>query len=188
MGWTFYDANHYTKSGAVDRKKECDSLINAENDKRKQTVLKSRMIGSTYYAAVEDIRKETNERRVFAIVILTSSDKANGCNFGYKDLDEFMGPSESKCPNSILDLLTPTDHEWALAWRERCRKHNSVKPLSALPIGTMIQYTCDDGETIRLIKRPPGYQFKRPFWYCPNYNAHVSLKNIPMDYKIVESV
>lgn len=187
MGWTFYNSNYFTKSGAVDRKKECDLLITAENDKRKQTVLKSKMVGSTYYAAVEDFRKETNERKVFAIVILTSSDKANGYNFGYKDLDEFMGPRESKCPNSILDLLSPTDHEWALAWREKCRKFNSVKPLSALPIGTMIQYTRGDGEIRRLIKCSPNYQFKRPFWYCPDDNTYTPVKFISLNYEIVST-
>ncbi len=186
MGWTFYNSNYYTKSGAVDRKKECDSMINAENDKRKQTVLKSKMVGSTYYAAVEDVQKETNERKVFAVVILTSSDKASGYNFGYKDLDEFMGPCESKYPNSILDLLSPTDHKWALAWRERCRKYNGVKPLSALPIGTMIQYTRGEGEVRRLIKRPPNYQFKRAWWYCPDDNTYSSPKYIPMDYEVVK--
>lgn len=187
MGWTFYNSDYYTKSGAVDRKKECDLMVNVENDKRKQTVLKSVMVGSTYYAAVEDIHKETNERMVFAIVILTSSDKANGYNFGYKDLDEFMGPCASKCPNSILDLLSPTDHEGALAWRERCRKFNSTKPLSALPIGTMIQYKRGDGETRRLIKCSPNHQFKRPWWYCPDDNTYSSAKYIPMDYEVIES-
>ena len=32
-----------------------------------------------------------------------------------------MGPCETDCPASILDLLTPTDKEYALDWRARCR-------------------------------------------------------------------
>ena len=36
-------------------------------------------------------------------------------------LDESMGPCEDNCPAHILDLLTPTDKEYALDWRRRCR-------------------------------------------------------------------
>ncbi len=32
-----------------------------------------------------------------------------------------MGPCEAECPARILDLLTPTDKEYALDWRKRCR-------------------------------------------------------------------
>lgn len=50
-------------------------------------------------------------------------------NFGYKDMDESMGPNEADCPEKILKLLSPVDdlykpgthsHEWASNWRERC--------------------------------------------------------------------
>ncbi len=30
-------------------------------------------------------------------------------NFGYKDMDEFMGPCEARCPLKILDMLSPLD-------------------------------------------------------------------------------
>lgn len=45
MGWTEYLATHY-KNGTVNRKAECDVLF----DNSKTKVLKSRMVGSTYYA------------------------------------------------------------------------------------------------------------------------------------------
>src|SRR3546814_8342346 len=32
-----------------------------------------------------------------------------------------MGPCEADCPAAILDLLSPTEHEYALEWRARCR-------------------------------------------------------------------
>lgn len=32
-----------------------------------------------------------------------------------------MGPHEADCPARILDLLTSTDKEYALDWRQRCR-------------------------------------------------------------------
>src|SRR3546814_15426838 len=36
-------------------------------------------------------------------------------------LTENMGPCEADCPAAILDLLSPTEHEYALDWRARCR-------------------------------------------------------------------
>jgi hypothetical protein len=36
-------------------------------------------------------------------------------------MDETMGPCDHDCPAAILDLLTPTDSEWANAWRQKCR-------------------------------------------------------------------
>jgi hypothetical protein len=32
-----------------------------------------------------------------------------------------MGPCDHDCPAAILDLLTPTDSDWANAWRQKCR-------------------------------------------------------------------
>lgn len=43
-----------------------------------------------------------------------------GHDFGYKDMDETEGPNESRCPARILGLLSPTDNEYALHWRQRC--------------------------------------------------------------------
>src|SRR3546814_18607482 len=36
-------------------------------------------------------------------------------------MEESMGPCEADCPARILDLLTPTDKEYAREWRTRCR-------------------------------------------------------------------
>lgn len=57
---------------------------------------------------------------VVAIVCLLDYRPNDWLNFGYKDMDETMGPYECECPERILKLLTPTDHEYALGWRERC--------------------------------------------------------------------
>lgn len=57
---------------------------------------------------------------VFAAVILTEQ---SGGEWGYKDMDETMGPVPSEAPAMILDLLSPTTHPYALAWRARCRDH-----------------------------------------------------------------
>jgi hypothetical protein len=51
--------------------------------------------------------------------------------WGYKDVDETMGPHYSSCPASFLDMCTAPESEYAYAWRqriyERARKIREVK-------------------------------------------------------------
>lgn len=187
MGWTFYNAKHFKRDGVVDRKAELDNLYTSYNAEKqiKHTVLKSAMVGTTYYAAVEVLSQKT--RDVYAVVVLTSSDKAHGYNFGYKDIDETMGPCECKCPSSILNLLTVTNNQYANEWRNKCVQYNAnkgSKTLSSLPIGTQLKITVGD-ESLIIVKRPPMYQFKRAWWYIPSENKYCKLQDIPDDYEII---
>lgn len=70
----------------------------------------------TLYAAC----RYKDSGKVFAAVFLLGYAPNDHYNFGYKDMDETVGPYESECPESILKLLTPTDSEYAIKWRERC--------------------------------------------------------------------
>ena len=99
-----------------------DDQFTYARDDHRLTVLKSSMVGNTYYAAAER-RDGDDKREVFAIVCLTFSRPAarDGFTFGYKDMTEHMGPCESDCSASVLDLLTPIEGEWANDWRARCR-------------------------------------------------------------------
>jgi len=38
-------------------------------------------------------------------------------------MSEAMGPCDCDCLDAILDLLTPTDHQYAEEWRARCRNN-----------------------------------------------------------------
>lgn len=70
MGWTYQLPKHfkYNKSGfqCIDCKAECDALY---SNGGKWRVLKSTMVGTTYYAAVD------NGKEVFCGVALTSVKK-----------------------------------------------------------------------------------------------------------------
>lgn len=125
MGWTHCYDGYRKPDGSIDRKYECDRLLTwCRKDENGNVissgeVLKSAMVGSTYYAAVRN-----KDGEVWAAVFLTCGrTRHDGTAWGYKDMDETMGPNEDKCPASILALLTPTDSEWANEWRERCRKN-----------------------------------------------------------------
>ena len=169
MGWTEYHATYY-KNGKVDRKAECDNLWNKDCK-----VLKSAMKGKIYYCALQ-----TPEGDVIGQVVITSGTNRRDpyFNFGYKAMDETDGPYYYDCPKSILNLLTPTDNEYANQWRNECRekaKHKSW--IKDLPIGAKVEWTRWDGEKIILTKHAPAYQFKTWFWFNES-NGTYTKKNL----------
>lgn len=72
----------------------------------------------------------------FAAVFFTASIDGD---WGYKDMDEGMGPVQSEAPLALLSLLSPTSKEYALDWRDRCRKTAALKSRKVT-----------DGDVIRL--------------------------------------
>lgn len=161
MGWTSYHAEHYKYvkgHRVVDRKAECDAYFMEGLNRGHYNVLKSAMVGSTYYAAVQIMKKYVgkdeqcnnifvdmpeNEREIFCAIFLTATDMKDHFNFSYKDMTENMGPYKYDCPKGILDLLPPTDNEYALEWRKKCYERIAEKKnpnaLNNLPVGTKIK-------------------------------------------------
>ncbi len=187
MGWTGYYATHYKRDGSIDRKAELDYELFTRwyGTEGAHELLKSAVVGSTYYAAARSQRGN-----VYGLVVLTQTSRKmeDGCNFWYKDMSEDMGPCECDCPLSILKLLSPTDSEYALDWRrcrEKAERKRSPTALPNLPIGTRIRFTYN-GEVKELVKHPPAYQFKRPFWYDSARHQYMSAKYIPDNYKVVK--
>ena len=191
MGWDYTHATHYTAKGTIDRKAEIDEHFNWSSDKTAVEVVKSCMVGSTYYAALRVTDKETGSIETTAEVVLTHTDSREYFNFGMKAISEDLGPAEDRCPASILKLLSPTDNEYAIDWRERCQKNIEAKKrphsLSKLPIGTTIRFTNWKGESVELSKHPAAYQFKKPFWYNSNNNTYMPATRIPDSYEVISA-
>ncbi|MFP1132919.1 DUF6927 domain-containing protein [Asticcacaulis sp. W401b] len=136
MGWTLM-----RDTGGKTKKAYLDATLTWDNDKVTARPLKSAMVGSVYYAAVESVSKEDGNRSIWAAVFLTKSCSRakDGYTFGYKDMTEDMGPVESRCPAGILDLLTETKSDYALAWRERCRAGSKVRAKAKPSAGCVIR-------------------------------------------------
>lgn len=190
MGWTSYHAEFY-KNGTVDRKKEIDKLW-TQNEIEKYpelNVLKSRMIGSTYYAAIEE-KENGIIKKVFAVVVLTSINMNDYFNFSYKEMTESAGPYCYDCPKGILDLLTETDNEYAINWRNKCRENLQKKKYKTtkgtLPVGSVIKFKKYNGEYVILEKMPPMYQFRRAWWYCSDSNTYYPSNHIPDEFEIIK--
>ena len=193
MGWTSYCAKTRYKNGKnyIDRKAECDKIFNDDmvtwDDSRKvigrYEVLKSAMVGSTYYAAVKKTKFATETEpefsKVFAAICLTSTNMKDYYNFSYKDMDETCGPFQCDCPKGILDLLSPTDNEYANQWRQACyeslAKKKSPNTFSKLPVGTVIEVVMpfdtnyyEQGHKVRLQKRTK-WNSNRTEWITQTY-------------------
>ena len=202
MGWDGTIATHY-KNGRIDRKAKCDERLTWSNDKRAVRVVKSTLVGSTYYAAVEykDIVEDVTE--IVGAVILTSVD---GREILMKVMQDTSGPCACDCPVSILNLLTPTDSEWANEWRDKCRakaedkkrEKKDPRSLKNLPENSVISFVAPwdmssgtkRGDKIRLTKRLSSFRYnksgvKKVYAWSDGYYRWPE-KVIPKDYVVEE--
>lgn len=128
MGWTCnYIPPH-------DERAEIEKLVTFENEDRAMRPVYTAQKGAVWYLAVEVTTKTATAetygyapdalgRHVFAAVILTSRSNGEWC---YKDMEESMGPCEAQAPQKLLDMLSPTTKDYALAWRERCKANAAL--------------------------------------------------------------
>jgi hypothetical protein len=110
---------------------------------------------NTAYAAYR-----THDGRIIGIVVSVTYRPRDYYNFGYKAVDECQGPYEAKCPERILNLLTPlSDREedrYAREWRERCQAYHA-KRRQAIALRKQIGV----GDTVKLQgTRYDGYPAK----------------------------
>jgi hypothetical protein len=156
MGWT---TTHVEKGQAGEYMKK---LFVGDNDVSKLELLQGAFVGwSEYYAAVKRTIKSTGESYVFAVAVMVHYYPHDHHNFGYKDMDESMGPNIAQCPESILKLLSPSEtvdkicgytHKYAKDWRVRCWENVlRKKTQKALTNGAIIKFSAPikftNGET-----------------------------------------
>ena len=179
MGWTWYHARNW-KNGQIDRKAECRDFIfgtGTSDWAKNHRLVKDALVGSTYYAAIENAL----DGEVWACVCLTQTE---GERFGIKDMDERMGPVQCTCPESILNLLTPTDSEYAREWRRKCRENaERRKGFASLSAGQKARWTAEwtaephfaEGDTLILEKRKLHPQSKNSkfIWLIAGTNCYV---------------
>ncbi len=171
MGWLYMRS----LDGHSGPRQYLDAQFTFERPERRVRVLRSSLVKMrTYYAAVEVVPTD-GAHMVTAVVCLVRYNPrdAEGYVFGYKDMDETMGPCEAECPAAILDLLTPTRSEHALVWREWCRaaiaKRAAARKLrdgDLVVFAEPVRFT--DGSEHRRLKvvvderRPRGVRFRPP--------------------------
>lgn len=106
MGWSSIYTGRLTSQ---EKKQRIDRVRTWENEE----VVKSCMVGTTYYAAV----RRKDDGVVYAVVALTQLEEGE---FSFKDMPE-------KCPIGILKLLSPIDDKLAQEWRKRCLENHEAQ-------------------------------------------------------------
>ena len=120
-----------------------------------RVVASSCLRNKVWYAAIAHV-EDGIDGQVFAAVCLVQWNPRakDGFVFGYKDMDESMGPCEAECPERILRLLDPTDNHSALVWRRRCIR-NLMRGSRTLEDGMHIRLA----STIRFTDGHEGDEF-----------------------------
>lgn len=183
MGWTETQAYCRKSNGTADIKADLDRLFESTTSVFCKRIIKSQIAkaqyghssqSKVYYGALECQEQpyhvmQRNDggdgRTVTCVVVLIEPASDPRFDYMYKEMDEFCAPSEAACPASILNLLTPTDSEWANEWRAECRSNAESKAfaskLSKLPLGSEIVWTVPDGIELTLNGNTiePGSEF-----------------------------
>lgn len=111
MGWT----SMHREPGQSDRaffETEFPQTLTVQGE-----IVACATVNSVFYAAV----RNHADSRVWALVVLIKRTR-DYYNFTYKEMDESVGPADHGAPAAVLDALTETEHEYALAWRAKCRE------------------------------------------------------------------
>lgn len=153
MGWTYQNR----RQGMTTRE-FFENEIGLDEGKR---FLATAVVDNVFYAALE-----LPDGSVTALVILMA--RARGYhNFGYKDMDERMGPNAASAPARVLDKLTaleecahPADDRHhscgtcsARSWRQACRRNAERLALA------------------RTVKQGQSVKFARTFEFSNNYSG-----------------
>lgn len=192
MGWLIY--NH-TPACIRD---EIARLCGGENEQRRSYPVLISQKGNVWYAAVRvepkdgrlpsgrdstgDYETDATGGYTFAAIFLTS--RENG-QWGYKSMDETMGPNAAEAPLKLIDLLSPTTSEWALNWRQSCRDHAArasrpLKPGDVIRLEQPLRFS--DGterQTFRISReRWPGANRSTTVFTCLETGAVCRIPNI----------
>ena len=151
MGWTTY-----SYAGSVGRTAQelLMPVLNYENEHGSSKVIDFTMRGETAYVLIEKRQADTSKpcgyirdsdgSFRFIAVILTSR---RGGEFGYKDMDEGMGPCKTDCPKRILDAASPIEgdsYRYANEWRAKCYAKfgkNRKPTISQLKLGDKLVFS-----------------------------------------------
>ena len=115
MGWLFCEP---TRDALVKQ-----LLRDCETDHT--TLVDHAVHGNELYAVLR--RKDTGLRFIVVILMQGTRGAYHGVyRWGYKDMDESMGPYAYNCPERLL-AQSDCQHESSVAWREHCREVRAAR-------------------------------------------------------------
>ena len=131
-------------------------------------------VGGVFYGALR-----IPGGKVTAVVILTKWVPRDWFNFGEKSMTESWGPTEARCPERILDMLSPAEElyvgdslTWATEWRAACRSYHAR--VGSVKRGTVIRHAGTEYTAVDLRRnlfRGNGILYRFPHWRTVNFEV-----------------
>lgn len=150
MGWLF-------THGATKKDIIKERTVAYEDGNVRLTTLAHCIRGNCLWIVKEVLNKKVGSAERFIELDLLEKSKGDDWNgWGYKDMDESMGPYYYSCPVAYLDMVPVVTNQ---AWRDQVREH-AAKKARKLELGAT--YSLIDGcnpKTLRIISLKPlrGY-------------------------------
>ena len=135
MGWSFSYVD-------VGRKAHIESLTSKRRFGEDYEPLEHRVVGNNVWQLV--LYKPTGRK----LITLDLIAKERGGGWGYKGLDEDMGPCEVNCPLSLLNKASPVTEGYAVEWREKVRAYHARRKTAKPEPGMVVKYGGDDYKLI----------------------------------------
>ena len=141
MGWLY---PYHTKTRA-----DLVKGLRAEYNTPTHKILRSQCAGNRFWALCEGTRSDGQVIRYILLCLLQGPERNDpDGSWGYKEMDESVGPYYYDCPLSYLDLATEPVNDSARIWREKVRAHHSSKAKIPRPaVGMLVTYA---GQQYRL--------------------------------------
>jgi hypothetical protein len=142
MGWLYTEGQT--------RRQLIDNLTREwETADRKGSTYKRYCSGNTLFTVTEIVNKHSGEIMRYIGVYLLQREQNYG--WGYKDMDESMGPYQYGCPLSFFDLV-PDPGGYATEWRKRNRE-NHARRFQKLELHQRVKLT--NGQWYKIVSLRP---------------------------------
>lgn len=145
--------------GTIERRVRFDSIEERTEYIRslfkEDNVLYLSRVGTTYYVAIE----HTDEVKAYIVTTYqkTNPHYMNDYCFGYRIECEDAGPHHWEAPYALLNLLTPTENDYACEWRAKCARtlHNRATLKGVAP-GTCVRVADSASELFYCVRKRDG--------------------------------
>ena len=154
MGWLF---------GWSTRKELVEHLINGNGVK----TIKSCSVGNNLWCVHEYTNAASEAVRYACLYLIKGGSGRDG--WGYKDVDETMGPYKTNFPYTWLDLLSPIESEYANEWRARVKARG--ERIKSMKLGS--KWKANDN-TFEIIERRSPTSFRAKDMYGDTYRVKLS--------------
>lgn len=158
MGWLF---------GWNTRKELIENLVSGNGVK----TLKHCMVGNNMWAVQEYDRTDGTTAR-FICLYMMQGRNYSGDGWGYKGVSEDMGPTETSCPASYLDLV-PDPGGYATEWRARVQAR-ALRAKQKFSVGQQVKLW---GRTYKVTEVLPRGKYRLDGIYTstPKHTRHMEL-------------